>query len=189
MAVNKVIYNKKNGAQTLIDLTDSTVTPETLADGVIAYNSRGERIVGTMKSAKPDIINLIPSSTDANGQPYNGGLGYKNNTRLSSSTGAESTVAGHTCTGFMPVTSNDKIYITGIGYTDEDKPRIGVYDSSKANLKCSSFAASGYAWATESNGVWCIDVKTLKSSGVAFFRFSAIGFTGDTIITVNQPLS
>lgn len=42
MAVNKVIY----GNNTLIDLTDSTVTPETLGEGVIAYNAKGERIVG-----------------------------------------------------------------------------------------------------------------------------------------------
>ncbi len=30
-----------------VDITDSTVTPETLAEGVIAYNAKGERIVGT----------------------------------------------------------------------------------------------------------------------------------------------
>lgn len=42
MAVNKVIY----GNNTIIDLTDSTVTPETLGEGVIAYNAKGERIVG-----------------------------------------------------------------------------------------------------------------------------------------------
>ena len=45
MAINKVIYD----GRVLIDLTDSTVTPETLAEGVVAYNAKGERIVGTMK--------------------------------------------------------------------------------------------------------------------------------------------
>lgn len=44
MAINKVVY----GATTLVDLTDSTVTPETLALGQVAYNAAGERIVGTM---------------------------------------------------------------------------------------------------------------------------------------------
>lgn len=47
MAVNKVVYN----GTVLIDLTDSTITPATLAEGVIAYNSKGERIVGTMKQS------------------------------------------------------------------------------------------------------------------------------------------
>lgn len=45
MAINKVVYD----GRVLIDLTDSTVTPETLAEGVVAYNAKGERIVGTMK--------------------------------------------------------------------------------------------------------------------------------------------
>ena len=43
MAVNKVVY----GTTVIIDISDSTVTPETLAEGVVAYNAKGERIVGT----------------------------------------------------------------------------------------------------------------------------------------------
>lgn len=44
MAVNKVTY----GGRTIIDITGSTVTPETLAEGTVAYNAKGERIVGVM---------------------------------------------------------------------------------------------------------------------------------------------
>ena len=43
MAINKVIY----GEEVLVDLTDSTVSPDNLADGEVAYNRAGERIVGT----------------------------------------------------------------------------------------------------------------------------------------------
>lgn len=49
MAVNKVVY----GGEVLIDLTGLTVSPETLAEGVIAINAAGEIIVGTAKFA-PD---------------------------------------------------------------------------------------------------------------------------------------
>lgn len=45
MAVNKVIYDGK----VLIDLTNLTVTPETLAEGTVAINAAGELIVGTAK--------------------------------------------------------------------------------------------------------------------------------------------
>lgn len=45
MAVNKVIY----GTTVIIDITDSTVTADTLAEGVVAYNAKGERIVGNAK--------------------------------------------------------------------------------------------------------------------------------------------
>lgn len=44
MGVNKVVYSNT----TLIDLTGDTVTADTLAEGVVAHDKRGERIVGTM---------------------------------------------------------------------------------------------------------------------------------------------
>ena len=43
MAVNKVIY----GNRVIIDISGSTVTPETLGEGVIAFNAKGEMIEGT----------------------------------------------------------------------------------------------------------------------------------------------
>lgn len=43
MAVNKVIYD----GETLVDLTEDTVTPETLAEGATAHAANGEQIVGT----------------------------------------------------------------------------------------------------------------------------------------------
>lgn len=44
MGVNKVVY----GGETVIDITDSTVTEDTLAEGAVAYGANGERITGTM---------------------------------------------------------------------------------------------------------------------------------------------
>ena len=46
MAYNKVIY----ADQTLIDLTGDTVTEDTLIEGKVAHNAKGEQIVGTMKA-------------------------------------------------------------------------------------------------------------------------------------------
>ena len=45
MAISKIIF----GGEVLIDITDSTITPETLLENIIAYNAKGERIVGTKK--------------------------------------------------------------------------------------------------------------------------------------------
>lgn len=53
MAVNKVVYNTEDGEQTLIDLTEDTVTADTLAEGVTAHSASGEVIVGTMASGTP----------------------------------------------------------------------------------------------------------------------------------------
>lgn len=44
MAVNKVVYN----GETLVDLTNDTVTSETLAEGVTAHDASGAVITGTM---------------------------------------------------------------------------------------------------------------------------------------------
>lgn len=59
MGVNKVIY----GDETIIDISDSTVTPDTLADGVTAYDASGERITGTNEGAVSHTHNIA----DVNG--------------------------------------------------------------------------------------------------------------------------
>lgn len=47
MAVNKVVF----GAVSIMDISDSTVTSETLGKGATAYDKSGEKITGTMRSA------------------------------------------------------------------------------------------------------------------------------------------
>ena len=44
MGNSKIVYN----GETLIDISEDTVTPETLVEGATAHNSNGERITGTM---------------------------------------------------------------------------------------------------------------------------------------------
>ena len=70
MNANKVIY----AGRVLIDLTDSTVTADTLAEGVVAYNAAGQRIVGTAKFASAGYAALIDSDglsfVDANGNTF-----------------------------------------------------------------------------------------------------------------------
>lgn len=50
MAINKVIYD----GETLMDVTDSTVTEENLLSGAVAYNAAGERIVGAVVTVPVD---------------------------------------------------------------------------------------------------------------------------------------
>lgn len=50
MPINKVVL----GTEVLIDLTEDTVTTETLAEGVTAHRADGQQIVGTMKSGGTD---------------------------------------------------------------------------------------------------------------------------------------
>lgn len=48
MAVNKVVVNTPEGEQTLIDLTNDSVKPETLAEGATAHDASGQQVTGTM---------------------------------------------------------------------------------------------------------------------------------------------
>lgn len=48
MGVNVVIY----GGRTLVDMTDATITPETVLEGYIGYGADGEAIVGTAVMTK-----------------------------------------------------------------------------------------------------------------------------------------
>lgn len=59
MSVNKVVF----GTETLIDITDSTITPETVALGETAYSASGEKIVGTMPQL--EIVQETGDSTDS----------------------------------------------------------------------------------------------------------------------------
>lgn len=47
MGVNKIEINTGNGKETLINISDSTVTPETLTEGFTAYGANGEPVEGT----------------------------------------------------------------------------------------------------------------------------------------------
>ena len=51
MAVNKVVMNTENGQETLIDLTEDTVTAETLAEGITAHDATGQVVRGTMPTS------------------------------------------------------------------------------------------------------------------------------------------
>lgn len=56
MPVNKVVY----GTKTVMDISDSTVTPENLDEGVTAYDATGTKITGTRAVMNPS--DYVPKS-------------------------------------------------------------------------------------------------------------------------------
>lgn len=57
MPVNKVIYDN----ETLIDISDSTVTSETLLKGIVAYDKSGNKITGSLDVPKYILLEYIES--------------------------------------------------------------------------------------------------------------------------------
>ncbi len=64
MSVNKIIY----GDRTLIDLTEDTVTEETLLKGYRAHRADGTIIIGTMLSGCPAEFMMEEEISDSSGQ-------------------------------------------------------------------------------------------------------------------------
>lgn len=56
MSINKVVY----GSDVLIDLSDDTVTPETLAEGIIAHDASGNTIKGTFRGGGVIVSDTAP---------------------------------------------------------------------------------------------------------------------------------
>ena len=164
-------------------------------------------------SAKPKYTNQIPLSTDSSGNLYNGGKGWKADTRLNSS-GAEASYTGIEVTGFIPVKLGDVIYLKNVGayahgsYANAQQQYFAVYDANKNKLESALISyldVTGYkavefentdlsvngrkiiristAYAASSDGS-----KDWRKSNMAYFRLSAAEITDDSIITVNQPI-
>ena len=67
MAANKIVMNTENGEMVLMDLTGDTVTPETLAEGVVAHDASGQQIVGIAPTVETDPT--VPSWAKASTKP------------------------------------------------------------------------------------------------------------------------
>jgi hypothetical protein len=68
---NKVVLNRPDGEEVLVDLTGDSVTPETLGKGVTAHDKTGAPIVGTMESGGAPV-----EEKDVNFYDYDGTLLY-----------------------------------------------------------------------------------------------------------------
>lgn len=173
-----------------------------------------ESVIGTYtKAAPPAYTNRLPLAINADGTLYNGGQGWKTNTRLNSS-GAESTSSadGIEVAGFIPVKSGDKVYLENIVMntgTKADKTYMWLYDSNftKMDGRYRLFSQYGSAFdtqknqgliATDENGnitmltidhdVFYTGSSHADLSKAAYLRISCEEINADSIITVNEPI-
>ena len=182
------------GGQDITDTayTNGVVTID-IVTGDIVITSVGQETVVTY-------TNLLPTAIGSDGNPYNGGQGWKANTRLGSS-GAESTseATGIEVTGFIPVKFNDVVYLGNVSLvnkgTNASKCYIFIYDS--------SFVPIGYHRADkdiagdmtlDSNNnytsfkVGAAQGFTATPTNAAYLRFSADEINASSIVTVNEPI-
>jgi hypothetical protein len=176
------------------------ITSTAVSGGNINIASVTGDIVITAVAEEIVIINQIPISTDASGNPFvgtNGEAGYKTGYRLSLSSGGETAASDYECTGFIPAVLNDIIRIKNIDITEENSTNIIFYDSSKNPIVCSEtrygIPLALFFATAEGNGVYSGTIEGTIStwtapSNTAFIRIGSKSITADSILTVNEAI-
>ena len=152
--------------------------------------------------------NLLPTAKDTDGKTIYGGDyngdgvndGYKTSTRLSGSSGSESSSTADMCaSGFMPATIGDTVYIQNTKGVTSVQAYIITYKGTTrvANKNLSADSANNNVWVTSGVNYYTYDSEknilaislTSANFGSDFdcFRFSA-HMDGTTIVTVNEEI-
>lgn len=161
-----------------VDITDSAY-----ADGHISISQVTGDVVITATAVKTGYTNQIPLSTDANGNPYNNGLGYKTGTRLNSSSN-EVAINGMCCTGYIPLTgvAGDVIRIKNVTYAGTATVYLICFNHNGVGSK--TYTQSGLESATV-DGVTTI---TTSQNGLYSMRLSCGVIDDTSIITINEEI-
>ena len=152
-------------------------------------------ITAVAEEVKTEPTNQIPISINSDKTLFvgqNGEKGYKLNTRISSSSGSESTsnASGIEVTGFIPVKYGDTVYLKDITVTEATTEVIGFYNSSFTKIVC----AFAHRFGTTTGGVVSLTLTSDNiedqnlTSALAYIRLSAKEINANSIITVNEPI-
>lgn len=166
MFVNKVVY----GTTVLVDLTEDTVTPETLARGATAHNAKGEQITGTMESGGTE--NQLDDTLDGS---------------LTSIDSTVTSVVGYACRGLSKLKTVKLPNATSIGtyafyyctsMTSINAPKVTTLNS-YAFYNCSKLSKVNFPLATSiptycfytCGGVTKADFGAAKSIAASAFAY------------------
>ena len=159
-------------------------------DGALWYYAN-QKVIIPGGELIPD--NALETSIGTDGAIFNGGLGYKTDTRLSSTTGAESSETGFITSGFipMPKAQNSEIHIKGVVGNSGSRAIIWCYDSSFTKVGA---AIPQNAWITpDENGVCYCRPKDVNRdySYIAYIRFCGIPTTTaeDVVCTIDKEIT
>ena len=176
-----------------------------VSGGVINItNVTGDIVITAVAEVSgPAYINQIPISINSDGSLFvgtNGEKGYKTNTRISFSSGNETSQSGVEVTCFIPIKEGDTVYIKGLTISESATTQtLAFYNSNFEMTKTGGASQSGVYTGVvfgEVNG----EIKSLVfnhaniqnnnfNSDVAYIRLSAGEINADSILTINQPIT
>lgn len=137
--------------------------------------------------------NQIPISTDTDGTVYNG-MGYKENSYISSGTGTIATKSGYCVTGFIPCSYKDVINFANItANTGDNYCRFNFYTADKTHICNGSLSSTGIlkqVFGDDGNlsQITIVNWGSYDLSDVAYFRFCCAYLGEDSVITVNEEI-
>ena len=204
-----------------VDANKNIILTGELAEGIYKLwyeNENGKMTELCTYDTSPGYINWIKRSVEADGVTlYNGGQGWKANTRLNSS-GLETTSSaeGVEVSGFIPVKLGDVIYFDNIkcwangGGTVGSYEYLTFYDSNKTKIAGGNWGYMGSFFDDDISVVSTrvstsdFNIKVLSTTelvnwssehnkwsaaaDMAYFRISAEEITDETIITINESI-
>lgn len=189
----------------VMDMDFSTVKSIVIPEGQVKQITSNGAVLW-----KSGYKNWVRYSINADGTIYNNGLGYKNDYRVRSG-GTETTSIGGCCTGFIPVSPGEAVYVSGVPWftgvsaanalnaADSSFTNIGQFTMGQ-NAKYGIFASAYSAYAASSvvevsSGVWKWIVPP-AASGVAYIRISGYNANNtakplgaDLIVTINEEIA
>lgn len=145
---------------------------QAIADGIRKLTGgTGTYTAAQMGAAVADYwgdFSPVAASTEDNGQPYNGGLGYKLGYRTSSG-GLESVSEGSACTGFIPAVTGDTVRVN-FGISNARPWYINMYDSGHIHIGIVPLTGQAMAFRT-------FELELLKE-GTCYIRLSTGSISG-----------
>lgn len=146
----------------------------------------GETTGGNEGGGESGYTNVIKTAVANDGTAYNGGTGYKADTRINSSD-VDVACTGMCCTGNIPVSGTDVVRIKNMTVSGSNTSYFVLKGSLTASHATGSISgASGFP-APDANGVITFNIAELNPDA-KYIRLS-VGVIDDTsIITINEPI-
>lgn len=169
-----------------VNIPDGSITPQKTS-----FISVEE---GTSTEAAK-FTNQIPISQNAEGGAYSD-TGYKQGYRLNSS-GAEVVAGAYFCSGFIPAVLNDTVRSANIAFVPTNSSTALEFWSSEhvllQHVNGSHLDAMG-AYTSDGNleleltSSKLASYASIRNGGFAYIRFTSVGWSGNSIITISEPI-
>lgn len=170
-----------------VDITSTAYSNGNINISTVTGNIVITAIAEVEEPEEPDepiqIINQIPISTDIGGNIYNG-KGYKENTRWSGSSNADSGYDGVDVTGYIPITYGDTIRFKNITLTAGTPKNEVWYFEVKGTSYFHRVVGEFLNEELDENG----NLIGFTAEVTGFMRVVASNIDDTSIITKNQPI-